>query len=233
MTEYLLVTHCYLLLITHLVYLVFRCSYLNILQIPSDVSNGSIKDVRPVVVENRIDDDRFSTQRLLQLTKAIGTIDGSSGLEQLKHEDSLLKSRQSSKRFPNLTQQSSPSSFFKADNSRPREGVKNMFESLAQPSLNFSLTTPSGSSNNILPFPGGIAEGSERSKGSFLQALHILPKPPKPSSTVGSETNKETVSQARVARPPAEGRGRNQLLPRYWPRITDQELQQISGEYPY
>ena len=38
----------------------------------------------------------------------------------------------------------------------------------------------------------------------------------------------------RVARPPIEGRGRNQLLPRYWPRITDQELQQITArEYPY
>ncbi|KAJ3682911.1 hypothetical protein LUZ60_013138 [Juncus effusus] len=34
----------------------------------------------------------------------------------------------------------------------------------------------------------------------------------------------------RVARPPADGRGRNHLLPRYWPRITDQELQQISGD---
>lgn len=26
--------------------------------------------------------------------------------------------------------------------------------------------------------------------------------------------------------------GRNQLLPRYWPKITDKELQQMSGEYP-
>lgn len=26
--------------------------------------------------------------------------------------------------------------------------------------------------------------------------------------------------------------GRDQLLPRYWPKITDKELQQISGEYP-
>ncbi|XP_024388646.1 B3 domain-containing transcription repressor VAL2 isoform X1 [Physcomitrium patens] len=33
----------------------------------------------------------------------------------------------------------------------------------------------------------------------------------------------------RVARPPGEGRGRNQLLPRYWPRITDQELKQINS----
>jgi hypothetical protein len=43
---------------------------------------------------------------------------------------------------------------------------------------------------------------------------------------------KDGFPHLRVARPPAEGRGRNQLLPRYWPRITDQELQQISGEYP-
>ncbi|KAA8517539.1 hypothetical protein F0562_017831 [Nyssa sinensis] len=38
------------------------------------------------------------------------------------------------------------------------------------------------------------------------------------------------VPQIRVARPPAEGRVKSQLLPRYWPRITDQELQQISGD---
>ena len=39
-------------------------------------------------------------------------------------------------------------------------------------------------------------------------------------------------AQAKNARSRMEGRCRNQLLPRYWPRITDQELQQISGEYP-
>lgn len=166
------------------------------------------------------------------MTKAIGAIDGSSGLEQLTHENPLIITRQISNSVPNLIRQSSPSTLFKTNNSRPREGVKNIYESLAQPSLNFSLTTPSSSSTTILPFPGGIAEGSEHSKGSFQQALSILSKPPKPSLTVGSETNKGSVSQARVARPPAEGRGRNQLLPRYWPRITDQELQQLSGEYP-
>ncbi|RVW46291.1 B3 domain-containing protein [Vitis vinifera] len=39
-------------------------------------------------------------------------------------------------------------------------------------------------------------------------------------------------AQVRNGRPRGDARGRNQLLPRYWPRITDQELQQISGEYP-
>ncbi|KAF8026457.1 hypothetical protein BT93_F3054 [Corymbia citriodora subsp. variegata] len=62
------------------------------------------------------------------------------------------------------------------------------------------------------------------------KSRHILHKPPKPALASGFEANAGVVSQIRVARPPAEGRGRNQLLPRYWPRITDQELQQISGD---
>jgi hypothetical protein len=39
-------------------------------------------------------------------------------------------------------------------------------------------------------------------------------------------------AQVRNGRPRVDARGRNLLLPRYWPRFTDQELQQISGEYP-
>ncbi|TVU38411.1 hypothetical protein EJB05_11779, partial [Eragrostis curvula] len=33
-------------------------------------------------------------------------------------------------------------------------------------------------------------------------------------------------------RPRMDAKARSQLLPRYWPRITDQELQHLSGEYP-
>ncbi|KAG8634450.1 B3 domain-containing protein Os07g0563300 isoform X3 [Manihot esculenta] len=36
-------------------------------------------------------------------------------------------------------------------------------------------------------------------------------------------------TQIRIGRPRADARGRSQLLPRYWPRFTDEELQQISG----
>ncbi|MQL80127.1 hypothetical protein Taro_012547 [Colocasia esculenta] len=53
-----------------------------------------------------------------------------------------------------------------------------------------------------------------------------------PNAHNASEANGEMQSQVRNGRPRPESRGRNQLLPRYWPRITDQELQQISGEYP-
>ncbi|XP_062013269.1 B3 domain-containing protein Os07g0563300-like isoform X1 [Rosa rugosa] len=37
-------------------------------------------------------------------------------------------------------------------------------------------------------------------------------------------------TQIRNARPRADARGRSPLLPRYWPRFTDQELQQMSGD---
>ena len=47
----------------------------------------------------------------------------------------------------------------------------------------------------------------------------------------GLDSSGET--QIRNGRPRPDGRGRNQLFPRYWPRFTDQDLQQISGEYPF
>ncbi|CAI0423802.1 unnamed protein product [Linum tenue] len=87
---------------------------------------------------------------------------------------------------------------------------------------------------NPNPFATVVDERSQ-SKTPPLQASrsrHLLPKPPKSNLVTGLEPNAMS-SPIRVARPPAEGRGRNQLLPRYWPRITDQELQQISMEYPY
>ncbi|KAL6896870.1 hypothetical protein ACP4OV_007442 [Aristida adscensionis] len=64
------------------------------------------------------------------------------------------------------------------------------------------------------------------------RARHFLTRPPRVGEGAAFDPTRDVFPHLRVARPPAEGRGRNQLLPRYWPRITDQELQQISGEYP-
>ncbi|KAI7743267.1 hypothetical protein M8C21_017939 [Ambrosia artemisiifolia] len=61
-----------------------------------------------------------------------------------------------------------------------------------------------------------------------IWSRHILPKSIIPQGF--SNANVDVSSQIRVARPPVEGRIKNQLLPRYWPRITEQELQQISGD---
>jgi hypothetical protein len=82
-----------------------------------------------------------------------------------------------------------------------------------------------------------IAEGREltTSLSPFQhaqRARHFLTRPPRVGEGAAFDPTRDVFSHLRVARPPAEGRGRNQLLPRYWPRITDQELQQISGEYP-
>ncbi|KAG6401350.1 hypothetical protein SASPL_138203 [Salvia splendens] len=188
------------------------------------------REVQPVVIERRVEDEKFSTQKPLQLTRAIGVNSAPSSVEFKKHE-SMLRSAVSSKRIQNHSQNCSSPVFVKPDYSRPKQGVKDMYESLALPSLKFSLTSPMGSSNSVLPIPvpGGIVEANEPTKGSLQhgqRARHISPKPPKPSS----EANKGSSSQTRIPRPPAEGRGRSQLLPRYWPRITDQELQQLSGD---
>lgn len=139
--------------------------------------------------------------------------------------------------FSNVTQPSFHSSkFSKSDNIRSMLGLRDMHGSLSQPSLNMTLGAPSGTTS-FVPFPAGVVEGMEQGKtpSPFQQGQRsrpILPKPSKPGLAMSSETSKVGVSELRIARPPAEGRGKNQLLPRYWPRITDQELQQLSGEYP-
>ncbi|XP_057514030.1 B3 domain-containing transcription repressor VAL1-like [Actinidia eriantha] len=137
--------------------------------------------------------------------------------------------------FPNLIHHSVGSSTFaKLENSRQMLGANDIYASLAQPSLDFALGTSLDTSNSVFPSSGVAVDGREQNKSPHFQqdqrTRPILPKPSKSGLAIGLEANKGMVSQIPVARPPAEGRGRTQLLPRYWPRITDQELQQISGD---
>lgn len=124
----------------------------------------------------------------------------------------------------------------KEDHVRLQENLKDLKKSPLRTSLNLSLEDLLGGSNCNGPFLTDHLEGSETKAESptFQRAASypILPSLSKPTGAVGAGTSKVMVPQVRVARPPAEGRGKNQLLPRYWPRITDQELQQLSGEYP-
>ncbi|XP_061366783.1 B3 domain-containing transcription repressor VAL1 isoform X2 [Gastrolobium bilobum] len=124
--------------------------------------------------------------------------------------------------------------FSTLENNRSTWEIKNIQESTAQPSLSMYLGNPSGNSS-VPASAGEIVEGRLEGKASppFLQGQRsrpLLPKPLKVGITMNAETDKGSVSQARIARPPADGRGKNQLLPRYWPRITDQELERLSGD---
>ncbi|OWM66634.1 B3 domain-containing transcription repressor VAL1 isoform X1 [Punica granatum] len=121
------------------------------------------------------------------------------------------------------------------DHIRLLENLKDFNKSLTHSSINISLGDLVGGANLAVPFPTSQQEGSEPNTGpsSFQQGASshpILPSLSKPGSAAGAGASKLTVPQVRVARPPAEGRGKNQLLPRYWPRITDQELEQLSGD---
>ncbi|XP_019162407.1 PREDICTED: B3 domain-containing transcription repressor VAL2 isoform X4 [Ipomoea nil] len=74
-------------------------------------------------------------------------------------------------------------------------------------------------------------EASDRSK---VFATHIQPTTLSPSvgkqSCSQNGTDSSGEAQMRNVRSRGDGGGKHQLLPRYWPRITDQELQQISGD---
>lgn len=142
------------------------------------------------------------------------------------------------KGFQNLSQPPmEPPKFAKPSDDRPNIGIRDVQEPQIMPSLNISLGTASDSPNfSLARPPGGIEEG-EKSRPPLIQPMHkprqILPKPAKANVPKSSEANKGPPSQKRIARPPVEARLRSQLLPRYWPRITDQELQKLSGEYPH
>ncbi|KAK2386548.1 B3 domain-containing transcription repressor VAL1 [Trifolium repens] len=138
--------------------------------------------------------------------------------------------------FSNMIKPSVQSlTFSTLENNRPTWEMKNMHESNAKPSLNMCLGNPSGN-NSFPPSAGENIEG--RLEGKMSPTFHqgprsrpILPKLLKTGLTMnGGETEKGTTSQPRIARPPGDGRGKNQLLPRYWPRITDQELERLSGD---
>ncbi|XP_044472767.1 B3 domain-containing transcription repressor VAL2-like isoform X2 [Mangifera indica] len=118
----------------------------------------------------------------------------------------------------------------KPDISKANMGAEDIYESLDQTNLSISLGSSGGNSNAR----HSVFDEKEHTKSSSViqqgtRARHLLPKPPKLSLSTGSDAN-VGIPQIRVARPPVEGRGRSQLLPRYWPRITEQELQQISGD---
>ncbi|KAL4558447.1 hypothetical protein LXL04_036647 [Taraxacum kok-saghyz] len=143
--------------------------------------------------------------------------------------------------FPN------PSSLFGTPDTNGRSsgtdlGLKALYEAMPpQPSLSYNnnnnnnnvLTT---AKSTVVPPPTVDGNGREGEKvAGFKQGQRSRVTFPKVSKNGGgnsqrSQSNKGVVSENRVARPPAEGRGRNQLLPRYWPKITDQELLQISGD---
>uniref|UniRef100_A0A1J3GW06 B3 domain-containing transcription repressor VAL2 n=1 Tax=Noccaea caerulescens TaxID=107243 RepID=A0A1J3GW06_NOCCA len=132
---------------------------------------------------------------------------------QMKQEESLLPAR--------------------LDALRQKTEKKEYQELSAQPNLSISLGP------TLIPSPFHDAVVEDRSKTTPIFQLaprsrQLLPKPANSAPTAPAmEPNGSLVSQIHIARPPPEGRGKTQLLPRYWPRITDQELQQLSGQYPH
>ncbi|KAL5991309.1 B3 domain-containing protein [Asimina triloba] len=204
---------------------------------------------RSTSTDTKTDDEIVDKIKPMKLVKSIEDnmqrdfLDES--LESIKREQPMLHLGEvGSTSFSNANQAATLGS--SREDNKGTVADKEMYESLAHACLSITLGTSntshvpeacytSGMSNPSMPLRGLVAEGRETSKflSPFQQgqrSRHLLPKPPRMSPNAVSESSKDMVSQIRVARPPGEGRGRNQLLPRYWPRITDQELQQISGD---
>ncbi|KAM6578450.1 hypothetical protein CsatB_030287 [Cannabis sativa] len=198
------------------------------------------------IVQTRIVGDAVDEGRLMQLCKIMEANEPNilprfqqaeiNAFSQTKRDDMMHQLGDVGREFSSLTQSSIGSlTFSKPNNNKTLLEVKDSHESHLQPSLNMTLGTPSRTSSFVLPYTGGAVDGKELSKTpspSFEphRSRPILPKPFKSGINASSESNKTVVPHMRIARPPGDGRGKNQLLPRYWPRITDQELEQLSGD---
>ncbi|KAK9067781.1 hypothetical protein SSX86_011892 [Deinandra increscens subsp. villosa] len=172
-----------------------------------------------ISVENSVGEIRSSVKMFKQSCDGTGYDDDAS-TSHMKQEE--IQTTSTSISIYNATSESAHEPNVKY---REITGVKDV-----QTELTIGLA--SSSSQNPVFFP---TEERELSKPySSLQhgpwAPHILPRVPKSIFPQGFDANSSMSSQIRVARPPVEGRVKNQLLPRYWPRITEQELQQISGD---
>ncbi|KAK9065987.1 hypothetical protein SSX86_015389 [Deinandra increscens subsp. villosa] len=210
---------------------------------PNDLPNGftSFSATWHPVIGNRMNSgSTVDKGKLTQLTETIEkqqpTPSTSSLGHQFKQEENRLSSSElnigiSSNKDVGTTMFPNSSSFF--DNARGADlGFKSLYESMPQPSLSYSLgnhlATTKSSVNPTSTGPMEPEKVPSFKQGQRSRLLFV--KPSKSAVTTRPQSNKGMVSDNRVARPPAEGRGRNQLLPRYWPKMTDQELLQISGD---
>ncbi|OMO83005.1 hypothetical protein CCACVL1_11620 [Corchorus capsularis] len=216
-------------------------------EIPNGFGALPITNARSSSAESKVVGDHVDDRTLAQLCKIMEanelnllpqsqTGDTNSSIGQPRGEEVICPVAEVGSSFSNAMQQFVlTSNFAKAEDAKPSLDIRDIHDSLSQPSLSMTLGGPSGNPNFVLPFSSGLADGKEQSKTSpsFQQGQRsrpILPKPSKNGLGTSPEVNKSVVPQARIARPPVEGRGKNHLLPRYWPRITDQELQQLSGD---
>ncbi|KAI3925094.1 hypothetical protein MKW98_009744 [Papaver atlanticum] len=200
-------------------------------------------EIRSASIEDKIDGPSINMGKLLQMGKNIEVGGQISLLQSLRNDSNGQIKREQvpfgevwSTGFSNLNQLPNGScEIIKQVNIKEMLGVKNADESLSQTCLSINLGAPLGNTNLALTLSGSAIEGRDLSTfpSSYphgQRSRNLLPRPPRVGLAIGSEGTKDAIPQVRVARPPVEGRGRNQLLPRYWPRITEEELQQISGD---
>ncbi|CAN6226587.1 unnamed protein product [Urochloa humidicola] len=167
------------------------------------------------------------------------------GARQIKWEQPTLSIGDIGRPFLTRSQSAlEPPQFARRDDNKDPTTDSTTSESISEACLSMSL----GIANNgnrmeatstmerpMLSPTTAISEGRELTTAlspfqHAQRARHFLTRPPRVGEGALFDPTKDIFPHLRVARPPAEGRGRNQLLPRYWPRITDQELQQISGD---
>ncbi|XP_057534054.1 B3 domain-containing transcription repressor VAL1-like [Amaranthus tricolor] len=207
----------------------------------TSVKYSNANDLQNTLLSNKQETNVISNGNLLSLSNINvprylpqsppDLVNGS--FEQIKSENPNSSVGVGGLGFSNLSRAiNGPALYAQQNVDMVKTGVKDVKE-LQMPSLGISLRLPSDTPNFGLTFSNGVEEG-ENGRPSLFQPgqrpRQILPKTPKNNLAKAPDVNKSSFSPMRVGRPPTEGRMKHQLLPRYWPRITDEELQKLSGD---
>ncbi|TYJ97230.1 B3 domain-containing transcription repressor VAL1-like isoform X2 [Cucumis melo var. makuwa] len=198
------------------------------------VTGGNVGLLRPASVKDQVVGNGTNEEKLLELCNIMEAnepdhfqksqrVDRSASPAQNRGENLRNPFGEVGSSFFNMNKipvncQPSVGSFTysKLDTSRPHLELKDMKEPLTQPSLNITLGVPLGTPNFVVPCSGSAAQEDEKSILPYQQGQRsrpIFPKLIKTGTTVNSEARKGMAPLVRIARPPAEGRGKNQLLP--------------------
>ncbi|KAI3975466.1 hypothetical protein MKX01_004196 [Papaver californicum] len=162
--------------------------------------------IRPDSIENKVEGPSINMGKLLQMGKNV-EVDGQISLLQSLRNDSNGQIKREQVPFGEV---------WSTGFSNLNQVSIGSCETIKQVNIKEMLGAPSRNTNLALTLSVSAVEGRD---------LNILP-----SSYLHGQRSPHLLPNVRVARPPVEGRGGNQLLPRYWPRITEEELKQISGD---
>ncbi|XP_068321328.1 B3 domain-containing protein Os07g0563300-like [Pyrus communis] len=166
-------------------------------------------------------------------TRVPHEVDGSTGINKLNASERIFVSTLEKKKVEEFSERLMKVNLSIGTQQSLENGIGNPginHEEKSSSCLNISQQSASLKEEPSTPQFVPYGSPSETNPQLGVTGTNLRPIAPLAKNYNGNGVESSGDNQIRNARPRVDARGRNQLLPRYWPRFTDQELQHISGD---